>query len=193
MYLTGSLRLQRHLVLARQHRFLMLADSILGEQSAKLEYRSVLPMAGGVSFQPADETHEGFLVGKHRRALVLPLDLPEWRCDPRTDRLSVSERGLELELSATGRCLFAPLWFDLDARRMGKPFTWRPLTVAENLQTLPRDVAVGYRVMVGKAQWLIYRSLAEPGNRTLLGHNLVSQLLVATFADGEVEPLVAIE
>ena len=55
-------------------------------------------------------------------------------------------------------------------------------------------MAVGYRVAVAKRQWLIYRSLAAKANRTLLGHNLSSELLVARFApDGEVETLVEID
>jgi hypothetical protein len=193
MQLTGGLCVQRHLLLARQQRFLLVADSILGQRAARLDYRSILPISSGVSFQPASETGEGFLVGKSRRALVLPLALPEWRCDPRPGRLVATERGLELEQSAVGRSLFAPLWFDLDARRTGRSLTWRQLTVAENRQVLPQDAAVGYRVMVGKHQWLIYRSLAPAANRTLLGHNLSTQMSVGTFGAGAVEPLLAIE
>jgi hypothetical protein len=41
---------------------------------------------------------------------------------------------------------------------------------------------------------LIYRALASKGNRTLLGHNLLSETLVARFSNtGEVDPLVEIE
>ena len=58
----------------------------------------------------------------------------------------------------------------------------------------PADVAVGYRVAVGRKQWLVYRSLAEPGNRTLLGHNLISETLVARFhRNGRVEQLIEVE
>ena len=77
--------------------------------------------------------------------------------------------------------MLAPLFFDLRARRMTRPLTWRQLTVAESLKTQPPEVAVGYRVMVGKEQWLIYRSLGSPANRTLLGHNLATEMLVARF------------
>ena len=55
-------------------------------------------------------------------------------------------------------------------------------------------MAVGYRVAIGKKQWLIYRSLARPANRSLLGHNLESETLVARFdRRGEVESLIEIE
>ena len=96
--------------------------------------------------------------------------------------------------SAKGCRLYAPLFFDLDRRRMARPCTWRRLTVAESLAIQPDEVAVGYRVAVGKEQWLIYRSLAEKANRTLLGHNLSTEMLVAQFhRSGEVEPLLEIE
>ena len=102
--------------------------------------------------------------------------------------------GLELKFSVKGNALFAPLFFDLDPRRFARRLTWRQLTVAESLEIQPADVAVGYRVQLGKEQWLIYRSLAQTANRTLLGHNLSTEMLVARFdPTGEVEALVEIE
>ena len=90
--------------------------------------------------------------------------------------------------------MLAPLLVDLRPGRMTRRLTWRHLTVAEDLRAQPSDVAVGYRVRIGKHQWLIYRSLAPTGNRTLLGHNLTTEMLVARFdRDGEVEPLLEIE
>ena len=186
-------RVQRHLLMAREDCFLLVADAVLGHQPAKLEYRGLLPLGGEIRFQPAGDTQEGLLIGKKPRALVLPLALPEWRCDLPQGKLAATDQGLELTQWCQGHALFAPLFLDLDGRRLQRPFTWRPLTVSENRQTLPRDKAVGYRVMIGKEQWLIYRTLAETGNRTLLGHNLVSQMLVARFSDGEVDTVIEIE
>jgi hypothetical protein len=101
---------------------------------------------------------------------------------------------MELRQSAAGCSLFAPLFFDLDRRRFGKPLTWRQLTVGESFAVQPADAAVGYRVSTGGKQWLIYRSLTPSRNRTLLGHNLSSETLVARFSrKGEVESLIEIE
>ncbi len=192
--LRDGLRVQRQMLLAREDQFLMLADAILGERSTSLQYRGCLPVGRQISFQPAAESWEGFLKGRERQALVLPLALPEWRSGARVGSLVRTDRGLELCQSTRGRSMFAPLFFDLQPRCMKRRLTWRHLTVAENLEIQPNDVAVGYRVMVGSQQWLIYRSLARPGNRTLLGHNLTSEMLVARFErDGEVEPLLEIE
>ena len=191
--LADGLRVQRHIVLAREDGFLFLADAVLGQQRTRLEYRGWLPLGRRVSFHPAEESREGFLVGKKRRAVVLPLALPEWRCSARPGTLAQTGRGLELCQSAEGHSLFAPLFVDLQPRRITRPLTWRQLTVAGHLAVQPADAAVGYRVMVGKEQWLIYRSLTRPANRTLLGHNLSSETLVARFGrDGEVRALVEI-
>jgi hypothetical protein len=192
---TGGVRVQRQMLLARNDGFLFLADAILGRESANFEYRGRLPLAEGVVFEGAKETFEGVLVkGKKPAALVLPIALPEWRVAPRIGTLAQNRGALELAQSGRGRCLYAPLYLDLQARRMKRPATWRQLTVGENLAIEPTDVAVGYRVMIDRRQWLIYRALASKGNRTLLGHNLATEMLVARFGkDGEVEPLLEIE
>ena len=58
----------------------------------------------------------------------------------------------------------------------------------------PADVAAGYRVAIGDRQWLIYRSLGPKANRTVLGHNLATETLLARFErSGEVESIVQIE
>jgi hypothetical protein len=194
MRLSGGLRLQRHMLLARQDHFLLLADVVLDAAPGRLQYRGCLPLCPGVSFRGADHSREGFLVGSKRRARVLPLALPEWQADRRVGRLVQTSKGLELRQSAGARRLYAPLFLDLDRRRLARPATWRQLTVAQSLAVQPDEVAVGYRVAVGNQQWLIYRSLAPQANRTLLGHNLSTELLVAQFhRTGQVEPLLEIE
>ncbi len=192
--LDEGVRLQRHVALARQDRFLLLADAILGDRPGRIDYRGRLPLGPEVRFQPAEETTEATLAGKKPLTNVLPLALSEWPGGDRRGTLAVADGALELSQTSRGRSLFAPLLLDLEPRRLGRPLTWRRLTVAESLQIQPHDVAVGYRVMLGKQQWLIYRSLAPAANRTLLGHNLATEMLLARFdRKGEVEPLVEIE
>ncbi len=194
MRLAAGLRVHRHLLWARKDRLLLLADAVIGTRPAALQYRSRLPLCGDIRFRQAGETREGLLVGRKRRARVLPLALPEWQADRRDGELWQPPNGLELRQAAEGRCLLAPLFFDLDRRRMRKKLTWRQLTVAQSGHVQPAQTAVGYRVSVGKRHWLIYRALSGAANRTLLGHNLSSEFLVARCTrDGEIEPLVEIE
>ncbi len=192
--LEGGVRVQRQIALAHDDRFLFLADAVLGDQPGKLAYHTCLPLAEGVEFSPAMESREGCLVGTKRRAMVFPLALAEWRTLWAAGELQATDSGLELTHEAKASRLYAPLFFDLDRHRFPRPFTWRRLTVAELLETQPDDVAVGYRMAIGKKQWLFYRSLDRVGNRTLLGHNLSTEALIAQFrSDGEVESLVEVE
>jgi hypothetical protein len=221
--LGSGVRVQRHLALAGKDNFVFLADAILGSRPARWQYRGWLQLAPGVSLAAAELSREGFIEGRgqvagtlrvpsatssvpggrhtecacyptRKMALVLPLALPEWRIDTRPGSLAAVEDRMELSETATGSALFAPLFVDLDRRRIARPYTWRQLTVGENLASQPPDVAVGYRVMVGRQQWLIYRSLTPAANRSLLGHNLVNGMLLARFdRQGEVESLLEIE
>jgi hypothetical protein len=86
------------------------------------------------------------------------------------------------------------MFFDLDPKRAKKQRTWRQLTVAEWMDIMPRDVAVGYRAQSGRAQWLFYRSLAPAGNRTLLGHNIAGEFTAGRFrSTGRYDEWIEIE
>ncbi len=199
--LAGGLRIERHMLLARKDRFLLLADAVLGHRPARLDYCGRLPLGPAVSLRGTKETWAASLShGARRLATVLPLAL-SGRCSSHRDGELVQEstggasgtRFLALRQAAHARRLFAPLWFDLDRRRPRR-LTWRALSVGQAMQVQSADTAVGFRVAAGSRQWLLYRSLAEPGNRTLLGHNLTSETLVARFLrDGRVRPLIEIE
>ena len=120
--------------------------------------------------------------------------MPEWRAQSHYGELKGIAEGLELRQSTAGQRLYAPLFVDLDRSRFRRRMTWRQLTVAESLTPLPAEVATGFRVAIGDQQWIIYRSLARRGNRTLLGHNLATESLIARFGkDGEVTSIVEIE
>ena len=193
--LTNGWVVQRQLLVARQGKFIYFADNVLGPAAAQIEYSVELPLRPGVEFRPATETHEGLLMGEKPGALVIPLGLPEWRTDTSSGKLETTPAGaLVLSQTAHGKAMCAPLYVDLQSKRFDKPLTWRRLTVAEKLQIQPPDVAVGYRVQVGKSQWFLYRSLAPTANRTLLGQNLSNEFVCAKFrSDGTLDELIEIE
>jgi hypothetical protein len=186
---------ERHILFARSDEFVFVADAVLGEKPAAIEYRASLPMAAGISVNAVAETRELALVkeGRHRAA-VLPLALGEWRTDRARGNLAIDSNCLCLTQAASqAACLFAPWFIDLSPKRVRRKVTWRRLTVAEDRIAQPDDVAVGYRVQAGQEQWLFYRSLVACGNRTLLGHNLVSEFLAARFSrKGVPETLIEI-
>lgn len=194
LQLDRGVKLERHLVLARDDGFLLLLDVVISRKHGRIEYEGRLPLGPSVDLHPAARTHEAFLADRRRRAVLLPLALPEWRGADSPGLLQRHERAALLRQHGEGRALAAALFVLLDRRCQCRSVTWRQLTVAENLRPVRPDTSVGYRVQTARQQWLIYRSLARPGNRSVLGHNLISETLVARFgADGKVEPLIEIE
>lgn len=213
--LSGGWLLQRHILLVRRDEALLLADSLLTENklppeeflasaaaAPRLDYSSNLPLSPGVSFAPLQETREGHLAagstGKRKTsplALVLPLALPEWRKQPCPGELTATGNSLTYSLRTAGRNLFAPLWLDLNPNRFHKAeATWRQLTIGESLAVQPREVAVGYRVQVHYSQWLLYRSLAWRGNRTVLGKNFATDFACGRFhPNGEVDEILEVQ
>ncbi len=193
--LSNGWRLQRQLLLGREDRFLFIADAVLGNRPGRIKYKSSLPLVDGVQFRPAKETCEGRLHGRRHLATVLPLALPEWRLPAHGGSLEQTDEGLVLKQEVDGFRLFAPLFVDLKPARSKKRLTWRHLTVAQNLEIVSTDEAVGYRVQIGSEQWLFYRSLGPTGNRTLLGQNYSGEFIAARFpaTGGEAEKLIEIE
>jgi len=198
--LAGGGRLERQILLARDELFLLLTDYVIGDHSSgraggDISHKVRLPLDPKVVFQPEKETREGFLSAGKKVARILPLALPEWRTDPRVGQLDASDGQLQLSQQLPGKNLACPLLIDLKKSRTGKPCTWRQLAIAESLELQPHDVAVGYRAQCGKDQWLVYRSLAKPANRSVLGQNLSLECLVARFLapEGEVDELLEIE
>ncbi len=191
---SNDVRVQRQMLFGREDRFLLLADAIHSPQPCSLRYEARWPLDSGTVANPRKRTREVTLTAGKPRAEVLPLALPEWRRDLRVGELEAQKDHLLLRQAFTGRGLYAPLLIDLDARRRGRPVTWRQLTIAEDRKIVTPEMAVGYRIQVGKKQWLIYRSIGERGSRSVLGENLISEFLVCRFdANGAGKRLVEIE
>jgi hypothetical protein len=195
MELEEGARLERQILLARKDQFILLADHLKTTTSAALEHSWKLPLAENMAWNSTDETREAVISSEQLSVRVLPLALPEWRIDPRMGDLTSGEGVMQLSQRTTARAMACPVFIDLKPGRSSKPCTWRQLTVAEALQIQPPDVAVGYRVQCGRKQWLFYRSLAERGNRTVLGQNTSAEFLAARFLApaGDVEELILVE
>lgn len=190
----AGLTAQRQILLAREDHVLLFADAILSREPGRIGYRSSLPVCSGIGFHGAEETRDGHLVGQTARALVLPLALPEWRCDPRRGNLEFTSTGISLHQAHEGSAAYAPLLLDLDAGRAKKQCTWRQLTVAEWRQPQASDVAVGFRGQIGDRNWLVYRSLAGEGIRSLLGQQVKAEFLFGRMKpDGDCARLLEIE
>jgi hypothetical protein len=194
--LSEGLRLERQIVLGKRDQVLYMSDMVFaGDRTPRQIKHSVnMPLENGCRWQPELETRDGVLQSGSMRAAVMPLALPEWRADPRGGSLVEENGRLTLIQEATGQALCCSMFFDLDPKRSGKERTWRQLTVAEWMEVMPRDVAVGFRAQSGRAQWLFYRSLAPAGNRTVLGHNIAGEFTAGRFrASGKYDEWIEIE
>jgi len=200
--LSGGAKLERQLFLGKDDGFLVVHDilhapeaSIVQGKTNEWRHTCSLSLASGFRFASEKETRDGVLLdGKGApRATVMPLALAEWRVEPRFGELNSTADSLELVQSARGDRLSCPMWFDLRPRRTSKPRTWRKLTVAESLKVTPSDKAVAYRVQVGDAQWCLYRSLTPPVNRTFMGQNTSSEMVIGRFLrTGELDELLEV-
>jgi hypothetical protein len=194
--LTEGLRLERQILFGRDDRVLYLADAVISRDPSPrtIRHSFSLPLAHDAHWQPEADTRDGLLTGGNTRTAVLPLGLHEWRCDPRGGALQEYAGQLILSQEARGRALCCPLFIDLDRKRPKKQRTWRHLTIGENLEIVPRDVAVGFRAQSGKEQWLFYRSLGAAGNRTVLGQNIAGEFCAGRFlTTGELREWIEIE
>ena len=194
--LSHGLRLERQVLFGRTDAVLYLADIVISSDRTprELKHSLKLPLGDKDAWHPELETRDGLVLGHRARAAVLPLALKEWRSDPRGGTLAQEDGCLTLTQQATGRALCCPLFFDLDRKRTKKQRTWRQLTVAESLDVIPRDAAVGFRAQSGREQWIFYRSLGPAGNRTVLGQNIAGEFSAGPFLEtGKYKEWIEIE
>ena len=196
--LAGGLQIERQVVILPRDRVILLADAVThpagSPPAGPLAIESTLTPAASLETERAEETREIFVYDTTMRMMALPLALPEWSCASAGGALETTDEGLVLRQSSAGTRLYAPLWLDCDPSRLGRPLTWRQLTVADTRQNLPRHQAAGFRVQSGLEQWLLYRALDQPRNRTVLGCNLSCEFLVGRVRpDGSVARTLEIQ
>ena len=206
--LAGGLQIDRQIVLLPRDRVVLLADTIthrgsdqasdavqgtLGSQfEGGLRLESLVPLAATLEGEQAEETREVLVYDTKPRLMALPLALPEWKTAGRGG-FAVTPDGLVLDHQAVGSRCYSPLWLDLEPGRQGRPLTWRQLTVADTRQNLPPHQAAGFRIQEGSEQWLVYRTLDEPRNRTVLGCNISCGFLMGRIGrTGVVERAIEI-
>lgn len=197
---TAGFRLIRQLLLLRCEHTLMLTDSVRAHESSDaIRYSSTVRSAAGIISEPDDVTRQVTGVGEQISLRGYPLWLPD-------DRLVSSglttgygslmfDRG-EWKSSAEGvGGLTVPLVFDWNSRRDAKKADWNRLTVAERRKNLTPREAAGFRLRIGKTQWLMYRSLSNPEvARTVLGLHTGDETYIGTVSSaGEIEPILLVE
>lgn len=200
--LESTCKIQRQIMLMREEGMVYMADTVLSSSVARWDLRSHWTLSADIAFAPEAKTNEGFLVSKSgesdgdrsRKALVLPMAMPEWRRGTRDAALECNGRKLSLRSAVSQKRIYSPLLVSLRGVGNNRPYTWRGLTVAQDLAITPPDVAQGQRVQIGKDQWIFYRSLGPCKRRSIMGLHLNTEFYAARFLsdDGSYEPLVEV-
>ncbi|MFK7735473.1 MAG: hypothetical protein AB8B50_05580 [Pirellulaceae bacterium] len=192
-------RVQRQMILFREERLLLLADTLISETASALSMRSQIQLAANVSYRNEVKSTEGFVKSSAAECLALPLFLPEWKRDLSiagdASSFSCVENQLVANAVAKGKRLYMPTLFSLCPSHARKPFTWRHLTVADELRIVRKDEAQAFRIQIGTDQWFVYRNLAKPIRRTALGVHTMDDFYAARFDsdEGECDTIVQVE
>lgn len=194
----GECLIQRQIMLVRDEGLIFTADALIGNSTATWILESRFPLAEGVRLQIEDKTREGKLVhdGESKcSGIVLPLAQPEWKRQPSLGELSEEGESIILVHKEESQRLYSPLVFAIKKKHQELPYTWRQLTVAEELQIIKREVAVAYRVQIGKEHWVAYRSLTPATRRTAVGMHLNSEFYAGRLdtSDGTYEALIQVD
>lgn len=192
---TDGLSLFRQVLLSRTDHWALFADGIVGKQAAEYALSTHLPLADGVTTDRSELTREMGIAQGKLKAKVYPLALDQQRIANAHGTLTDEDASLTLRQTTTGKAIYAPLIIDWSPDRRKSEAQWRRLTVAEEGKALPADAAAGYRLRIGKHQWLFYRSFEEGETaRTVLGHHTPHETVIAEFpVSGDVDPLVMVE
>ncbi|MEQ1828979.1 MAG: hypothetical protein ABL921_23655 [Pirellula sp.] len=191
-------KIQRQVMLMREEGLVFFADALIAQESDLWTMQSTWTCADDIQFRPEQKSTEGklFQVGEMERpvALVLPVAMPEWRRAPSHGILGAKESLLHLKCEALAKNLYAPLILSLRGNKNSQAYTWRQLTIAEDLTIQPRHVAEAFRVQIQRDQWVFYRSLNPCARRTVMGLHLNTEFYAGRFSrtDGEYEPIVEV-
>lgn len=193
-------KVQRQIMLMRNEGMFFTADALMANTNGNWKMRSTLDLVDGLSLKQDAETTECRLTRDRADkesetvALLLPVSLPEWK--RAQSNASIRQIGDKLEMTSqiVGNRIYAPMVFAL--KKLNKPlaYTWRQLTVAEDLRIQPREVAEAYRLQINQEHWVFYRSLTPCTRRTVMGLHLNNEFYAGRFSpsDGQFEAMIEV-
>jgi hypothetical protein len=191
----GRIRVIRTAVLLRGRRIALLADQVEAPAGTGAAWKIAIP--AGVQAAPLSGGPVWVLAERHGSpsARVVPLGLSPLAGV--TERGTLAREGTDLILRqpCPGRRCWLPLLASWDPLRNRQTIRWRVLTVAEKSRACLPETAFAARVSWGKDETLlVYRSLARPACRSVLGYQTSARFLVAFFGrDGNVTPIVKVD
>ncbi len=168
----------------------------VSDQHPELSMRIAIPE--GVSTTPIPGVRGLQLdarTAKPASVQLLPVGLPSGDYPTERGRLVALGNEVVLAHARAGKKGWLPLVVSWNARRRGKPVTWRSLTITEKGKHVPPERASAARITWGRDEtYLLYRSHAKPALRAFLGHCTTTRFLFAKFdKDGTVTPIFKLD
>jgi hypothetical protein len=201
--LEGQCTIYRQLMLMREESMIYMADSIFPAPSQpegawKLTSSWTLPP--NTHFESETKSNEGRIYRTDEQsdskpvALFLPLCLPEWKRGCTAGSVAQNGDQLVLESLSNHPRQFSAALLALGKAGQSSQFTWRPLTIAQELKITSRESARAVRVQIDSEQWVFYRSLTPCIRRTVMGLHLNMEFYAGRFSskDGTYEALVEV-
>ena len=191
-------KIQRQVMLMREEGVVYFADALIAQAPEQWSVKSTWTLTDDIELRSEPKTTEGKLVRvgieDQTAALLLPVAMPEWRRSPNHSRMECSGPILSLQCDTSAKNLYNPLVMSLRGIELTPAYTWRQLTIAEELLNQPREIAEAYRVQVNRDQWVFYRSLTPCARRTVMGLHLNTEFYAGRFSrdDGLFEPIVEV-
>ncbi|XZE44665.1 hypothetical protein SH467x_004279 [Pirellulaceae bacterium SH467] len=194
-------KIQRQVMLMRDEGMVFFADALIAQESARWKLQSSWSVAHGLRFTYDAKVTEAKLCRDRMDdsegesvALLLPVAMPEWRRSVKDASLDCRDDTLLLTAECNAKSLYSPLVMPLRSLTSTKAYTWRQLTIAEELRIQPRDIAEAYRLQINRDQWVFYRSLTPCTRRTVMGLHLNTEFYAGRFCpdDGQFEAIVEV-
>lgn len=193
-------KVQRQIMLMRNEGMFFTADALMASSNANWKLRSTFDLVNGLALKQDQDTTECKLVRERGEdeqdpvALMLPVSLPEWKRSKSNGSIRQVGDKLEITSQIVGSRIYSPMVFALNKLRKPMAYTWRQLTVAEDLRIQPREVAEAYRLQINQEHWVFYRSLTPCTRRTVMGLHLNNEFYAGRFSpsDGQFEAMIEV-
>jgi hypothetical protein len=199
----GIFKVQRQIMFIRQEAIVFMCDTLLAEKSSQWHLTSSWQLSHDTQIEAFPDNTEVRLVACSSKkekavarpaAIALPIGLPEWRTPTLEGDLYSDQNTLTLHQYGVGTRLMCPMVLGIGANAVKQAYTWRQLTIADDMKIQSVEEARGFRVQIGSDQVLFYRSLGAARRRTMMSLHLSSEFYAGRFdrEDGEIESLVEV-
>lgn len=199
----GIYKVQRQIMFIRQESLVFLCDTLLAEKPSRWHLTSSWQLSSGTQIETFPDNTEVRLVACSSKkektiarpaAIALPIGLPEWRTPDLEGDLYSDQNVLTLHQYGVGTRLMCPMVLGIGPNAIKQAYTWRQLTIGDDMKISSPEQARGFRVQIGNDQVLFYRSLGSVRRRTMMSLHLSSEFYAGRFdrEDGEIESLVEV-